>query len=186
MFNYLIDNAGALLGPVEFFVTPGIGIQLPGNAVELAYELPTPEQGRTWALINNVPREVIDRRGLVYRKEGGAQQIWSELGELPESFTTEPWPGDYYVWADNAWKLDETTRLSDLKDQVLARRDVLLREAVLRIAPLQYAEDIGDTTPVEQLALMEWKLYSVELNRLEQQTRFPTEIDWPPIPGSAK
>lgn len=184
MFNYLIDNAGALLGPVEFFVTPGIGIQLPSNAVELAYELPTPEQGRTWALVNNVPREVIDRRGLVYRKEGGAQQIWSELGELPESFTAEPWPGDYYVWTDNAWKLDEGARLSDLKNKVLARRDVLLREAVLRIAPLQYAEDIGDASHDEQLALIEWKLYSVELNRIERQTDFPTEVVWPVAPGT--
>lgn len=183
MFNYLIDNAGALTGPVEFFVTPGIGIQLPGNAVELSFELPQLEQGRTWALINNVPREVIDRRGLVYRKEGGTQQIWNELGELPEDFTVEPWPGDYYVWRDNTWTLDEAARLADINVQALARRDTLLSEAVLRIAPLQYAEDIGDATHDEQLALLEWKLYSVELNRIEQQSGFPADITWPTSPG---
>jgi hypothetical protein len=54
----------------------------------------------------------------------------------------------------------------------------------LRIAPLQYAEDIGDASHDEQLALMEWKLYSVELSRIEQQASFPTEIVWPRAPGS--
>lgn len=185
MFNYLIDNSGALSGPVEFFVTPGIGIQLPSNAVKFSFELPPPEQGRTWALVNNVPREVIDRRGLVYCKEGGAQQIWSELGELPDAFTTTPWPGEFYVWRDNTWESDDQARLADLRNQVFTKRDALLRDAVLRIAPLQYAEDIGDATHDEQLALMELKLYSVELNRLERQATFPAEIDWPQVPGSA-
>lgn len=184
MFYYLLDNSGALSGPVEFPVTPGIGIQLPSNAVELSFELPPVESGRTWAQVNNVPREVIDRRGLVYRKDGAAQQVWSELGELPENFTAEPWPGDYYVWSGNAWRLDDAARLSDLKDQVLAKRDALLREAVLRIAPLQYAEDIGDATHDEQLALLEWKLYSVELNRIEQRANFPTDVIWPLVPGT--
>lgn len=186
MFYYLFDNSGALSGPVEFPVTPGVGIQLPSNAVELSFELPPAESGRTWALVNNVPREVIDRRGSVYRKEGGAQQFWSELGELPEVFTIEPWPGDYYAWHDNGWKLDDMARLSDIKNQVLAKRDTFLRDAVLRIAPLQYAEDIGDASHDEQLALMEWKLYSVELNRIEQQASFPTEIVWPLAPGSTE
>jgi hypothetical protein len=185
MFNYLFDHSGALSGPVTFFVTPGIGIQLPSNAVELSFELPPPEQGRIWALVNKVPREVIDRRGLVYRKDGGAQQVWNELGELPEDFTSEPWPGDFYIWRDNAWKLDDAAQLADFKIQALAKRDRLLSEAVLRIAPLQYAEDIGDASHDEQLALLEWKLYSVELNRLEQQAGFPGEINWPVVPGAA-
>lgn len=102
MFNYLIDGSGALSGPVEFPVTPGIGIQLPANAIELSFKLPEPEAGRSWALINGVPREAIDRRGGVYRKDGGAQQIWTELGALPETLTSQPWPGELHVWRDNA------------------------------------------------------------------------------------
>ncbi|MBT9266037.1 tail fiber assembly protein [Pseudomonas sp. MG-9] len=184
MFNYLFDGSGALSGPVEFPVTPGIGIQLPANAVELTYELPEPEAGRSWALINGVPREVIDRRGVVYRKDGGAQQIWSELGELPDTLTAQPWPGEFHVWRDNAWVLDEQARLSSVRQQCLDKRDALLRDAVLRIAPLQYAEDIGDANHDEQLLLIEWKLYSVELNRIEQQVGFPVEISWPVVPGT--
>jgi hypothetical protein len=185
MFNYLLDGSGALCGPVEFPVTPGIGIQLPANAVELTYELPAPEAGRSWALINGVPREVIDHRGLVYRKGGGAQQIWTELGELPDSLTAQRWPGEFHVWRDNAWVLDEQTRLASVRQQSLDLRDELLRDAVLRIAPLQYAEDIGDASHDEQLLLMEWKLYSVELNRIEKQSGFPENISWPVVPGAA-
>lgn len=185
MFNYLFDGSGALSGPVEFIVTPGIGIQLPGNAVELAYELPEPEPGRSWALIKGVPREVIDRRGVVYRKDGGAQQIWTELGELPDTLTAQPWPGEFHIWRDNAWVLDEQARLASVRQQCLGQRDALLRDAVLRIAPLQYAEDIGDANHDEQLLLIEWKLYSVELNRIEKQAGFPDEITWPVAPGAA-
>lgn len=185
MFYYLFDRAGVLSGPVEFSVTPGIGVQLPSNAIELSFELPSSENGRTWALVNNVPREVVDCRGVVYRKDDGGQQIWSELGELPEAFTAEPWPGDYYIWTNNAWQFDGESQLNDTKVQVLAKRDTFLREAVLRIAPLQYAEDIGDANDQEQLALIEWKLYCVELNRIQHQTGFPTDINWPVVPESA-
>lgn len=185
MFYYLFDKTGALSGPVEFSVTPGIGVQVPSNAFEIPFELPPLESGRTWALVNNVPREVVDHRGLVYRKEDGGQQIWSELGELPATFTKEPWPGNYHIWTNHTWQFDADSRLNDLKAQVLAERDALLRDAVLRIAPLQYAEDIGDASDQEQLALMEWKLYSVELNRIQNQAGFPAEIDWPVAPTSA-
>ncbi|WP_085706817.1 tail fiber assembly protein [Pseudomonas sp. B35(2017)] len=185
MFNYLTDGSGALSGPVEFPVTPGIGIQLPANAVELAFELPEPESGRTWALINGIPREVIDRRGLAYRKDGGAQQIWSELGELPETLTAQPYPGEFHVWRDDAWRPDELARTESSKKQALERRDTLLRDAVLRIAPLQYAVDIGDAVPEEQQRLLDWKRYSVELNRIDRQAGFPDGVDWPAVPGTA-
>ncbi len=185
MFNYLIDDVGALIGPVEFFVTPGIGVQLPANAVQLAYQLPTAELGRTWAMDNGIPRELIDLRGTVFRKDNGARQTWNELGALPPELTSEPCPDDFHVWQDNVWVPSESLRLADITAKVVAQRDTLLRDAVLRIAPLQYAEDIGDASHEEQLQLLEWKLYSVELNRLEKQSGFPDEITWPIVPGAA-
>ncbi|NUT73456.1 phage tail protein [Pseudomonas sp. C1C7] len=184
MFNYLLDSAGALTGPVKFPVTPGIGVQLPANAIELSFELPPAEPGRTWVFVSGVPRELVDRRGEVYLKENGARRKWTEFGELPDTYTIEPSPGDYFVWGDGTWKLDEAARLSGLKAEILVRRDVLLRDAVLRIAPLQYAEDIGDASQDEQLALLELKLYSVELNRIEMQAGFPNEVMWPITPGT--
>ncbi|KHA75154.1 phage tail protein [Pseudomonas chlororaphis] len=185
MFNYLTDHLGCLIGPVEFDVTPGLGVQLPSNAVQLSFELPSPESGRVWTLVNNVPRELTDRRGVVYRKHDGVRQILTELGELPDTLTTEPRPGEFHIWRDNGWVLEEQARLASLRQQCLAQRDALLRDAVLRIAPLQYAEDIGDASHDEQLLLIEWKLYSVEVNRIEKQAGFPDEITWPVTPGTA-
>lgn len=184
MFNYLVDGSGVLQGPVDFPSTPGIGVQLPGNAVQLSFQLPPLEEGRIWVLVGQMPREMMDRRGVVYQKADGAKQIWSELGELPDSLTIEPWPGMGYLWIDNSWKLDEPTRLAALRSAVLNKRDVLLRDAVLRVAPLQYAEDIGDACHEEQLQLLEWKLYSVELNRIEKQAGFPADVAWPVTPGT--
>lgn len=62
------------------------------------------------------------------------------------------------------------------------RRDELLAEAALRIAPLQDAVDLGEATDGEQAALAAWKQYRVALNRIEQQDGFPANINWPSAP----
>jgi hypothetical protein len=185
MFIYLFDDNGVLSGPVELPVTPGMGIQIPSNGIQLSFELPAAQDHHSWVMVNGVPREMVDWRGSVYRKDNGALLAWTEFGELPDTYTAEPWPGNYHVWHENRWVFDEALQLIDLKREALAKRDKLLREAVQRIAPFQYAEDIGDASDQEQLALMEWKLYSVELNRIQHQVGFPTDINWPVMPESA-
>lgn len=80
---------------------------------------------------------------------------------------------------------DQALQLADLKREALAKRDELLREAVQNISPFQYAEDIGDASDQEQSALMEWKRYSVELNRIQHQAGFPIDINWPVMPEPA-
>ncbi|SFY27043.1 MULTISPECIES: tail fiber assembly protein [unclassified Pseudomonas] len=184
MFIYLFDETGVLSGPVELFVTPGLGIQIPSNGIQLSFELPPAQEHHSWVMVNGVPREMVDRRGPVYRKDNGAVLQWSEFGELPNPYTAEPWPGSYHVWRDTAWVFDQTLQLADLKREALVKRDKLLREAVQKIAPFQYAEDLGEANDQEQLALMEWKLYSVELNRIQNQSGYPTEINWPVMPAS--
>lgn len=183
MFNYLIDDSGALTGPVEFPVVPGIGVQLPSNAVTLSIELSPSPEGFAWAYVNGALQQQADFRGDVYRTDTCIRETWTGLGALPEGYTTQPWPGGFHVWIDGRWQVNEEARLADVKKMALSRRDALLRDAVLRIAPLQYAEDIGDASHEEQLQLLEWKLYSVELNRIEKQAGFPNEINWPASPG---
>jgi Caudovirales tail fibre assembly protein, lambda gpK len=185
MFNYLIDDSGVLTGPVEFPLVPGIGVQRPSNAVALSIELSPAPEGFAWAYDNGSLQQKVDCRGDVYSTETGMRETWNALGELPEGFTQLPWPGGFHIWADNAWQIDEQAQLADHKRVALIKRDALLRDAVLRIAPLQYAEDIGDASPEEQLQLLEWKLYSVELNRIEKQSGFPSLITWPVAPGAA-
>ena len=48
-----------------------------------------------------------------------------------------------------------------------AMRDSKLAIATARIAPLQDAVDLGVATPDEEAALLAWKRYRVDLNRLD-------------------
>ncbi|MHC8326015.1 tail fiber assembly protein [Pseudomonas sp. LB1P83] len=179
MITYLIDEAGALSGPVTFPAIPGFGPQLPGNAVQVPKVLVPPDSGKTWALIDGETQQMLDLRGTVFRTDNGTEQSWQQLGKLPEGLTTQRWPGEHFKWIDGQWTLDESAQRAALSAQVLDLRDNMLRDAQLRIAPLQYAEKLGTATSEEQASLMDWMRYSVELNRIEQQDQFPSTITWP-------
>lgn len=69
------------------------------------------------------------------------------------------------------------------RDEALQRRDLLLRAAALRIAPLQDAKDLDMATSDEAAQLLAWKQYRIDLNRIGDQKGFPAAIDWPVIPG---
>jgi len=182
MITYLIDAAGALAGPVTFPDIPGFGPQLPGNAVQIPEVLTPTEPGTTWALLDGEVWQVRDLRGTVFQKADGASQSWQQLGELPEALTTQPWPGEHFRWINEQWTLDESALRATQSAQALQHRDDLLRNAQLRIAPLQYAEKLGTATPQELTLLLGWMRYSVDLNRIEKQEQFPDIIDWPTPP----
>lgn len=122
MSIYITDNMGILHGPVELPVIPGLGVQLPSNAVQLA-ELPAPAAGNVWALVNGAAQQLADHRGTVYDTQTGAAQPYTELGELPAGLTTEPWPGPFHVWQDGAWVLDDAAQLAATQDSERAWRD---------------------------------------------------------------
>lgn len=182
MITYLIDDAGALTGPVTFADIPGFGPQLPGNAVQVPAVLTKPEPGHAWALLDGNVQQKRDIRGTVFRTSDGLQQVWRKLGELPKELTTRARPGEHFKWINEQWTLDETAQLAAQSAQALAHRDTLLRDAQLRIAPLQYAEKLGIATESESASLVSWMRYSIELNRIEQQEHFPTTVDWPIAP----
>lgn len=64
-------------------------------------------------------------------------------------------------------------------------RDGLLITASNRMGPLKDAVDIGRATDEDVTLLAQWKGYRVDLNRIEQQEGFPTEILWPLSPDQA-
>ncbi len=65
---------------------------------------------------------------------------------------------------------------------VNAERDSLLAIAGLRIAPLQDAVDLDTATTTERANLIIWKEYRVAVNRVSEQSGFPTTIEWPVAP----
>lgn len=180
---YLVNASGVLNGPVTFPVVPGVGVQTPDNALQLAETLPSCPDGFAWGLVDDEPMQLKDHRGPVYSTATGARQEWSALGELSEGVTTIPFPGPFHVWDVNAWRLDTGSQTAAKAAEVLAERDDRLRASQVRIAPLQYAHEIGDPSEQEKVALSEWKRYSVDLNRIEQQDGFPLTITWPVVPA---
>ncbi|MCD5991060.1 tail fiber assembly protein [Pseudomonas sp. CDFA 553] len=181
---YLIDPAGILAGPVTLPVVPGIGIQLPSNAIELADALSTPDVGHVLALVDGKVKAMIDLRGPVFKTTSGEQVEWAALGSLPEGYTTEPRPDPFHVWRDGGWHLDEEALTNAKLVEVLASRDDKLRLSTLRIAPLQDAHDLGESTETEESLLISWKRYRIALNRIEQQPGYPADVDWPMPPDA--
>lgn len=182
MAIYLIDEFSLLVGPIECPEVPGMGKPVPGNAVELPEELPPPDQKHLWAWIDKSPKQMPDRRGTVYHMKTGAPFEWRGPREIPEIYTDKPWPGRFFVWVDDEWQLDEQAQFQSLSQQALVDRDALLAIAAIRIAPLQDAVDLEKATGEEKAALLKWKGYRVNLNRIEDQEGFPLEFDWPTAP----
>lgn len=180
---YLILAGGVLNGPITLVEVPGIGCQMPDDAIELDAELAAPPLGCAWALVNGAPALLADHRGPVYSTETGAKQLHDALGELPEGLTTEPPPGQFYVWQAGSWVLDLSAQLADQAAAALIERDSRLRTAALRIAPLQDAQDLDMASPAETAALLKWKRYRVDLNRIEQQASYPQAVEWPVPPA---
>lgn len=114
MFSYLIDSAGALQGPVEFPVIPGLGDSLPSNAIQLAKPLSAPPTGFAWALVGSKPKQIVDRRGLVYSTVDGSEQQHLDLGELPAGLTATPRPSPAHHWQSGEWVAD-IGRVYDVK-----------------------------------------------------------------------
>lgn len=71
-----------------------------------------------------------------------------------------------------------------LLQEANAQRDQLLMVAGLRIAPLQDAIDLGESTDADVEALKLWKEYRVAVNRVSQQPGFPAKVEWPLAPDT--
>ncbi|EKL3976894.1 tail fiber assembly protein [Morganella morganii] len=70
------------------------------------------------------------------------------------------------------------------KDQSIEQAEVkkqrLMSDATVEMAPLQDADDIGEATDEELSRLKAWKKYRVTLSRIDTSTA--PDIDWPVKP----
>jgi len=74
---------------------------------------------------------------------------------------------------------------AQLATVAIDKRDKLLANATLAMAPLQDAVELDDATPAEVVLLKQWKQYRVAINRVPQQDGFPHAITWPAAPDTA-
>ena len=174
MTIYVTDKLGVLSDPVELPVIPGIGVQMPSNAVQLAEPLSAPAPGHVWVLVNGEPQQLADHRGTVYDTETGAERQHAELGDLPEGLTAEPCPGPYHVWQAGAWVLDEPALLESAR---LAERD--WRNGRISVTDYLAMPDY----PLSESQRAELFAYRQALRDWPQAEVFPA-IDDRPIPPS--
>lgn len=71
---------------------------------------------------------------------------------------------------------------AEIAARALAQRDDYLRQASLRIGPLQDAVDLDEATSAEQVELKAWKAYRVALSRIQDVKGFPRSFTWPASP----
>jgi hypothetical protein len=185
VYYYVYETTKEIVGPVELPQIPGLGVVLPGNAIELPEALPSAETGYVWVWRNGAALQLIDLRNLtVYRKDTGSVELWGELGPLPDYLTVKPRPGEYYFWVNDDWVLDLAAERTGKTARANGERDSRLFQIVIRVAPLQYAYELGEATNVQLATLQEWKRYTLKLMNIEEQPDFPLIIDWPASPVS--
>lgn len=182
MLTYLYDAFMVLAGPVGLPEVPGLGVQLPSNAIQLDKPLPPASAGHAWALVDGAPLELADNRGLYYGTQDGRPVQVDALGTVPTDLTSAQRPSEFHEWDGEAWVLNVPAQAAAAAAQVKQQRDAALREAATRIAPLQDAVDLGLATAEEAGLLNQWKAYRVQLSRIEQQFGFPLEVEWPAAP----
>jgi len=182
-YYYVNELTGELTGPVELPVCPGMGVVVPGNAIELPQVLPAADSGHAWVWRNERALQMVDLRNrTVFRKDNGNPQYWAQLGCLPDHLTAKPRPGIYHFWKSDDWELDVEAERTGLIAHAQIDRDSRLREAVIRVAPLQYAYELGEASSDQLTTLQAWKRYALALARIEHQSDYPSVIDWPAPP----
>lgn len=124
-----------------------------------------------------------DFRGTLFSKVDGAEVLHEAFGPAPEGLTDVPRPSALHVWSDSGWVVDADLVAAEAIAKVTVERDSLLALAAVRIAPLADAVDLGDASDEDVISLKKWKQYRVALNRINQQTGYPTEIEWPTEPS---
>lgn len=163
-----------------------IGTGLPAGAY--LDEPMAPQQGK--AIVRDVSGWVFvdDYRGqTAYHKQTRQPIVIDTLGSLPVILTLIPPTSSFDVWneQEQAWVKDEDQEEAWLIQQALAQRQALMSEASQEIAVLVDALDpsiISDPSDDDQVKLIAWKTYRVELSKIDQQPSYPDSINWPSKP----
>lgn len=105
--------------------------------------------------------------------------------EVIEITSLNPQPEEGWNW-DGAVFTEPVKAPEALASIALQERDRLLEISARRIAPLQYAADAGMATAAEQSMLALWKQFSINVNRVPQQSGYPGSIEWPTMPPESE
>ncbi len=147
-----------------------------------------PEQGKAivrgsggWILVD-------DYRGrTAYHKQSRQPIVIDTLDPIPSSLTLIAPTSQFDAWDEQAqvWVKDEAMEDAWLVQQAQTQRQILMNEASQEIAVLIDSLDpaiIGDPNDADQVKLIAWKTYRVELSKIDQQPTYPGGVVWPAKP----
>lgn len=70
-----------------------------------------------------------------------------------------------------------------LLEQAMQIQQQKLKEASVQIEPLIYLDSLGQLSAQETEILSQWRQYTVDVSRANQQPGWPNTISWPVKPG---
>lgn len=70
-----------------------------------------------------------------------------------------------------------------LLEQAMQIQQQKLKEASVQMEPLIYLDSLGDLSESETKALAQWRQYTVDISRANQQDGWPNDIKWPARPS---
>ncbi|WP_460117504.1 tail fiber assembly protein [Pseudomonas sp. S2_C03] len=148
---------------------------------------PAPELGHVAVKVaGDGWKQVADHRGqTVYNTATAEAFTWEQLGDLPDDFTLEAPVTRFDKWQVDQWIVDEAATTRALKNRATRKKALLTQLGANMIATLQNALDLGIANDTEVAHLKAWKIYGVELNRVETIERVPQDSEWPTSPNDA-
>ncbi|CUR79999.1 tail fiber assembly protein [Achromobacter xylosoxidans] len=187
-----LDKSGLYLGLVAANpspLEPGVYL-IPGGAIDCEPPSTVRPGVAHRAAENGKWIELQDFRGQnLYRiADGEPYQLGTEysgatfegVGDLPSWLTTEQRPTPWSVWSNGSWVDDNELKTAQTTSRNLQELRARMDHAALVIAPLIDAEELGIATDAEAARLRSWRLYRVELSRIDPTSE---EIAWPSYPG---
>lgn len=130
---------------------------------------------------DNAWKYVEDHRGSEYYSTlDGSIFVVNKLGALPENVTMiKPTSGDD-VWNGDQWIPKPPPSKEELIAAAEQEKHALISDATEQIEPLQDAVDLDMATVKEVEMLEAWKVYRIQLNRID--TSLAPDISWPAKP----
>lgn len=145
---------------------------------------PVPEFKKGFVCIFNEETQiwsyVEDLRGKTfYSKETGVLVHIKDLGSISADLTNIPYPGEFYFWHENNWKLDETKKRDFTIKQNTISRDKLLNSSNTEITVLERKRDRKRATEYELKLLDRIVDYTFDLYDLDLSKE---DLVFPPKP----
>ena len=177
-------------GTGEYLLTQDVWVSIGTSLPAGAFLDPPPDREQGKAIVRRDGSWVLvdDLRGKTAYNKLTRQPVFIDaLGSLPDSLTLASPQSKFDIWseADNAWVKDEALEDAWLIQQAQSQLQSLMSEASQEISVLVDALDpaiISDPSDGDQVKLIAWKTYRVELSKIDQQPSYPDTINWPVKP----